>query len=488
MAKKSPPTEQDNLLRFILNNPINTGSPGFEVPTYRDPSKDFETLQGSVDPLGGVDFEAEPDWLAKRDAEQSLYDAWGNGLIKAVGKAGTTAVEGIGALATLPFGLIKGVSSGDWSGFYDNALGDMMDGINESLADAFPNYQSRRDSTFDADFWADQFLGGAGYMAGAILGGEGIGMIGKAVGGGLKATSLLQLGKGSKIKDIVGSGSKLAQFGAKLKDPTKQLAYSLATATSEAAVEARDVKNVLYDDLFARRDAGDLALQGKTDAELMDMSKAAGNAAFAFNLPVIAASNFLTFGKALTSKYGAARKSFGNIVGDIGETAVKKQSAILSGLGRFGEGAISEGSQELAQLGISEGSKKYYLGQYSSSADHFNSLWGSVIDETVRNFGTKEGFESMFLGAILGGPTSLLVGQKQRAQEKKNTAAYSELLNNPMLQSLVSNLSRRGDNITQVANASAQQDGAIADGDKFGFKNTILVVSITVKVPDGTFD
>jgi hypothetical protein len=472
---KQPKEDPNPLLSYILNTPIKYGIEGtrMDIPTYRDPSDDFDTYEGArVDPLGGVNFEAEPDWLAKRDAEQSLYDAWGNGLIKAVGKAGTTAVEGIGALATLPFGLIKGVSSGDWSGFYDNALGDMMDGINESLADAFPNYQSRRDSTFDADFWADQFLGGAGYMAGAILGGEGIGMIGKAVGGGLKATSLLQLGKGSKIKDIVGSGSKLAQFGAKLKDPTKQLAYSLATATSEAAVEARDVKNVLYDDLFARRDAGDLALQGKTDAELMDMSKAAGNAAFAFNLPVIAASNFLTFGKALTSKYGAARKTFGNVVGDIGETAVKKQSAILSGLGRFGEGAISEGSQELAQLGISEGSKKYYLGQYSSSADHFNSLWGSVIDETVRNFGTKEGFESMFLGAILGGPTSLLVGQKQRAQEKKNTAAYSELLNNPMLQSLVSNLSRRGDNITQVANASAQQDGAIATGDKFGFKNS----------------
>jgi hypothetical protein len=472
---KQPKEDPNPLLSYILNTPIKYGIEGtrMDIPTYRDPSDDFDTYEGArVDPLGGVNFEAEPDWLAKRDAEQSLYDAWGNGLIKAVGKAGTTAIEGVGALATLPFGLIKGVSSGDWSGFYDNALGDMMDGINESLADAFPNYQSRRDSTFDADFWADQFLGGAGYMAGAILGGEGIGLIGKAVGGGLKATSLLQLGKGTKIKDIVGSGSKLAQFGAKLKDPTKQLAYSLATATSEAAVEARDVKNVLYDDLFARRDAGDLALQGKTDAELMDMSKAAGNAAFAFNLPVIAASNFLTFGKALTSKYGAARKSFGNVVGDIGETAVKKQSAILSGLGRFGEGAISEGSQELAQLGISEGSKKYYLGQYSSSADHFNSLWGSVIDETVRNFGTKEGFESMFLGAILGGPTSLLVGQKQRAQEKKNTAAYSELLNNPMLQSLVSNLSRRGDNITQVANASAQQDGAIVAGDKFGFKNS----------------
>jgi hypothetical protein len=472
---KQPKEDPNPLLSYILNTPIKFGIEGnrMDIPTYRDPSDDFDTYEGArVDPLGGVNFEAEPDWLAKRDAEQSLWDAWGNGLIKAVGKAGTTAVEGVGALATLPFGLVKGVSSGDWSGFYDNALGDMMDGINESLADAFPNYQSRRDSTFDADFWADQFLGGAGYMAGAILGGEGIGLIGKAVGGGLKATSLLQLGKGTKIKDIVGSGSKLAQFGAKLKDPTQQLAYSLATATSEAAVEARDVKNVLYNDLFARRDSGDAALQGKTDAELMDMSRAAGNAAFAFNLPVIAASNFLTFGKALTSKYGAARKTFGNVVGDIGETAVKKQSAILSGLGRFGEGAISEGGQELAQLGISEGSKKYYLGQYSSSAQHFNSLWGSVIDETVRNFGTKEGFESMFLGAILGGPTSALVGQKQRAQEKKNTAAYSELLNNPMLQSLVSNLSRRGDNITQVANASAQQDGAIVAGDKFGFKNS----------------
>ena len=472
---KQPKEDPNPLLSYILNTPINYGVEGarMDIPTYRDPSDDFDTFEGGqVDPLGRVNFESEPDWLAKRDAEQSLYDAWGNGLIKAVGKAGTTAIEGVGALATLPFGLIKGVSSGDWSGFYDNALGDMMDGINESLADAFPNYSSRRDSTFDADFWADQFLGGAGYMAGAILGGEGIGLIGKAIGGGLKATSLLQLGKGTKIKDLVGSGSKLAQFGAKLKDPTKQLAYSLATATSEAAVEARDVKNVLYDDLFARRDSGDPALQGKTDAELMDMSRAAGNAAFAFNLPVIAASNFLTFGKALTSKYGAARKTFGNVVGDIGETAVKKQSAILSGLGRFGEGAISEGSQELAQLGISEGSKKYYLGQYSSSAQHFNSLWGSVVDETINNFGTKEGFESMFLGAILGGPTSLITGRKGREQEKKNTAAYSELLNNPMLQSLVSNLSRRGDNITQVANASAQQDGAIATGDKFGFKNS----------------
>lgn len=469
MAKKSPPSEQDELLNF-LSTPIGVGSPVFEVPTYRDPSKDFETLQGSVDPLGGVDFEAEPDWLAMRDAEQSKWDKWGNGAVKALGKLGTTAIEGVGALATIPYGIIKGASSGDWSGFYDNALGDMMDGINDSLAEAFPNYSSRRDRTFDADFWADQFLGGAGYMAGAILGGEGIGLIGKAAGGAFKLSELTQIGKGAKIKDLVGSSSKIAQLGAKLKDPTKQLAYSVATATSEAAVEARDTKDVLYQDLINRRDSGDPALQDKTDAELYDMSKAAGNAAFAFNLPIIAGTQMLTFGKALIPGYKAAKKTY-NLLGDIGTTAVKKESSILTGLKEFGKGAISEGGQELAQLGISEGTKKFYLGQYSNSAQEYDNLLFSVVGETINNFGTKEGLESMFLGAILGGPTSVITGLKGKAQDKLKAESYAKLLNDPAISNFISSLGRRVNNAAQTANASVQQDEALAKNDKFGFKN-----------------
>lgn len=471
---KQPKEEPNPILQHLFNTPIKYGleNPGFDIPTYRDVSDDFDTFEGSrVDPLGGVNFEVEDDWLAKRDAEQSRWDKWANGSVKALGKLATSAIEGVGSIATIPYGLVKGVSTGDWSGFYDNALGNGLDAFNDALTEALPNYSSRRDTTFDADFWADQFLGGAGYMGGALLGGKGLGLIGKGFKAGAIASGMNAANRGAKVASLANTSSKLAQYANRIKNPAQQLAYSTAMAASEAAIEARDTKDTLYQDLLYKRDSGDPALQGKTDVELMDMSKAAGNAAFAFNLPIIAGTQMFTFGKAALTNYNTARKTF-DLVGDIGKVAVKNENKIIGGLKRFGEGAISEGSQELGQLGISEGAQKFYLGQYSSSAEYQDSLIRSVFDETVRNFGTKEGFESMFLGAILGGPTSVFTGSDERKLDKERATKYADLLNTPEMQSIVSVLNRRKDNANQTANASAQQDAAVATGDKFTFKNS----------------
>ena len=68
---KQPKEDPNPLLSYILNTPINYGVEGarMDIPTYRDPSDDFDTFEGGqVDPLGRVNFESEPDWLAKRDA------------------------------------------------------------------------------------------------------------------------------------------------------------------------------------------------------------------------------------------------------------------------------------------------------------------------------------------------------------------------------------------------------------------------------------
>jgi DNA-binding transcriptional regulator YbjK len=392
---------------------------------------------------------------------QSKADKWANGTIRALGTAIGSASEIIAA----PLDLTIGVINGDMA---SGPVGELFSDLNESLAEAAPIYYTKAqqemgflESLGTTNFWADKALNGAGYLAGAYFGGRGLGMLFKTLGKGAKAASTLnKVGLGTEATALGQQGSKLAKFA----NPAKQLAMAGFMAHGEAAVEARDVRDTMFDDLVAKRNAGDPFLAGKSDEELMDISVATGNTTYAFNLPIIAGSDVALFGKALFPDLRQTRKVL-NTAGKLGEATAVEGSKLL-GIGvDFGKGFLTEGGQELAQLGVSEGTKKFYLGQYSNSAREYSNLVSSIVGETINNLGTKEGLESIFLGGILGGPTSVFTSE--RGDNKKAADAYATFENS----TVVPRLKRLFDNSAQTADASAMQDQYAAKNDKFGFKN-----------------
>ncbi len=423
---------------------------GPELDLYKTASEKY----GEFNPL-----EISPEDILGKN--QGTWDKLANGTVRALG----TAIGSASEIISAPLDLAIGAINGDMA---SGPVGELFSDLNESLAEAAPIYYTKAqqemgflESLGTTNFWADKALNGAGYLAGAYFGGKGLGMLFKTLGKGAKAASTLnKAGLGTEATALGQQGSKLAKFA----NPAKQLAMAGFMAHGEAAVEARDVRDTMFDDLVAKRDAGDISLQGKSDEELMDIAIATGNTTYAFNLPIIAGSDVALFGKALFPDLRQTRRVL-NVAGKVGEAVAKKGSKLL-GVGEdFLEGFLTEGGQELTQLGISEGTKKFYLGQYSNSAKEYRYLVSSIVGETINNLGTKEGLESIFLGGILGGPTSIFTSE--RGDNKKAADAYATFENSIV----VPRLKRLFDNSAQTADASAMQDQYAAKNDKFGFKN-----------------
>lgn len=437
------------LVREDIFNPAVT----IEGPEY-DLYKTASSKYGEFNPL-----EIAPSELLGYN--QSRADKWANGTVRALG----TAIGSASEIISAPLDLTIGAITGDMA---NGPVGELFSDLNESLAEAAPIYYTKAqqemgflESLGTANFWADKALNGAGYLAGAYFGGKGLGMLFKTLGKGAKAASAAaKVGLGTEAVALGEQGSKLAKFA----NPAKQLAMAGFMAHGEAAVEARDVRDTMFGDLVAKRNAGDAALQGKSDDELMDIAEAAGNTTYAWNLPIIAGSDVALFGKALFPNLRQTRKVL-DVAGDLGVATAKEGSKLLGIAKDFGKGFLTEGGQELSQLGISEGTKKFYLGQYSNSAREYSNLVSSIVGETINNLGSKEGLESIFLGGILGGPTSVFTSE--RGDNKKAADAYSTFENS----TVAPRLNRLFDNSAQTADASAMQDQYAAKNDKFGFKN-----------------
>lgn len=400
-------------------------------------------LRGSATPWGESMFDEPTATEAQfqelgdiRANNQPWYAQIGAGLAKGAILAGTTFLDGTVGLI---FGAGTAIGEGRWSGLWDNDFSKAMQSVNEWSEQALPNYYTRAEqeqpwyeNIFTANFLGDKFIKNLGFTVGAFYSGG-------VTAAGLKVTKLPQLigaiAKSSKAPAIVNTavGATISAVNegriealnnskdwfelhkAQLDDSLRERLNAIqaeyeANAGKElvrSGVEGNqfvDLAYVKYQDAIAReREAYNVAL-GKLNEDRLKM----GNADLLMNIPILTASNIIQFGKLYANGFKTARKAT-NIVGKAGEYAAG--TTRLGAATAITKGALSEGTEEMAQGAASRIAGNYYSTDvnnfYKSKTDpeaaqetlSWTKSFAEGINETVNDGSVWEEF---FIGSLTG--------------------------------------------------------------------------------------
>lgn len=351
-----------------------------------------------------------------RANNQPWYAQIGAGLAKGAILAGTTFLDGTIGLV---LGTGTAISEGRWSGLWDNDFSKAMQAINEWSEQALPNYYTKAEqeqpwyeNIFTANFLGDKFIKNLGFTVGAFYSGG-------VTAAGLKATKLPQLigaiAKSSKAPAMVNSA-----VGATISAVNEGRIEALNNsndwfqlhkqqlddqyAQRLQAIENQYAGTEMYDQLIAAETSAYNQAIGKLNEDRLKM----GNADLLMNIPVLMASNIIQFGKLYANGFKTARKAT-NIVGKAGEYTAGTTK--LGTIGAITRGALSEGTEEMAQGAASRIAGNYYSTDvnnfYKSKTDpdaaqetlSWTKSFAEGINETV-NDGSS--WEEFFIGSLTG--------------------------------------------------------------------------------------
>jgi hypothetical protein len=401
------------------------------------------SLEGTATPWGESMFDEPTATEAQfqelgdiRANNQPWYAQIGAGLAKGAILAGTTFLDGTVGLI---FGAGTAIGEGRWSGLWDNDFSKAMQSVNEWSEQALPNYYTRAEqeqpwyeNIFTANFLGDKFIKNLGFTVGAFYSGG-------VTAAGLKVTKLPQLigaiAKSSKAPAIVNTavGATISAVNegriealnnskdwfelhkAQLDDSLRERLNAIQTEYEANAgkelvrsgVEGNQFVNpayVKYQDAIAKeREAYNAAL-GKLNEDRLKM----GNADLLMNIPILTASNIIQFGKLYANGFKTARKAT-NIVGKAGEYTAG--TTRLGAATAITKGALSEGTEEMAQGAASRIAGNYYSTDvnnfYKSKTDpeaaqetlSWTKSFAEGINETVND---GSAWEEFFIGSLTG--------------------------------------------------------------------------------------
>lgn len=446
------------------------------------------------------------NWDDQRAKNQGTGEKWLRGASKAL-------VTTVGAVTENTLGVIAGLGEMAFGSgyYYDNFIGQSIDKANDWMREAMPNYrtQAEMDMTTGqklgtANFWADTVLNGVGYSVGSIAtmfltGGTGLIMrTAGAIGKSQRAKNIYDVSKaittGTKLADKTFKASR-AQG---LLNSANMLEMGLYMSLAEASVEAREAQKSAYDALIAKEleDRGlerEFELGDETIDDILNASYAAGNADFLAQLPVLAGTNLLMFGKQVAGFKTASKinkdVAFDNatkqVVNRIGERGFFRTG--MSRLKPFAQGSLTEAFQEGWQFASKTGAINYHTDKYFNGG--FSDMSESILQGLNETFGTQEGLESMLVGAIVGGGVSGVQSaiQKPYAQRQKNAKYLTDLLNGGFLR----NASNKGMTSNMMTLALVQMEQARESGDIKAFKdaqNKLIMYNAFEALQNGGFD
>ena len=390
------------------------------------------------------------DWDEMRARNQSTGEKWLNGLSKA-------AVTTLGAVAENTLGVLFGLGELATGGaYYDNWVGKTVDKGNEWMRESMPNYMTRAEQEATtlqklgtANFWADTVANGFGYSLGsvatlALTGGTGLLTRGASLAAkGARSMGIYNTSKAianaTKVAQQTGRGASsfLNPTRAGIKNTLKVAEVGVMMSLAEASVEARETQKHTYDDLIQKviedPDNNISSINDFTENQLQEIehaSYAAGNRNFLTQLPVLAGTNLLMFGKGVAGYKGPSKWNKDVAFDNAAFKAVSQlegRSRYRNALSRMkptGAGVVTEAGQEGWQFASNIFSTDYHTNKYFNSgvADLTDSMFKGVEDL----FGTQEGLESMLVGAIVGGGTTMVRSTiKQDFKNRKNRAKYA---------------------------------------------------------------
>jgi len=426
-----------------------------------------------------------------RARNQSRGDKWVNGIIRGVVTAGTTAVE---PFVDLLVGAPSAMFSGDASKVYDNSLSRLLDTLNESAREAMPIYKDRQyeqagflEKVTKANFWAEDFTQGIGFMTGAVLS--------TYIGAGLlNAAKIPGAAKGaySAVTNTM-RGKNAGTSAAMLKDLTANVAgkvgaetfgksvmskaIGLLAAAGESGIEARGAKDAVRAELERRNSE---MLEGETkfsEEEIDRISSQAGNVSFLVNMALVGGSNIIQFDNIVKGFLGVNAAAKGGTT-MVGKGLLARAAAATGKTGKalaYGKAALmnpltetfQEGGQFVTEKYLEDMMGRLYDPTAVNSVNDYMDGLGRALEKT---FGSTEGQTSMFLGALLGaiglpGMGGGIYGDVKEANKRfAAEQVAADAINKTHLGKKFAGLHRTA---TYSANYARRQEEALASGDPF---------------------
>lgn len=407
------------------------------------------------------------DNMERLAQQQTTGEKWSNGVLKALSKTGNAVV---GGTAGLVYGLGAALTEGSFSAIYDNDFSNKLNDWDTTLNYQLPNYYTKQEQEKGlggqlgtANFWADKFLGGLSFTAGAIIseaiwaaatGGTSLAARGAMLGtkaarwgaeaigetavlsGMSKYTSMLKnLGTSAyKVGEVSKALPNLLGKTGEVLSVTGQLARS---AGYEASVEALQFKKEAeenfynnFADLNGREPNADDIAKFNTELE------GTANGVFGTNMAILMPSNLITLGHVLDIKnpiktgltefidkkafgYGLAKTAEGAFTRLAPTTTQKVTRGIFNYAVKPGvtEGIFEEGLQGVTTKVGNRWMENTY--DPKNTAQTFDSI-DAISKSMAEQYGTKEGIVEVGLGVLIGmfgGAANVKGEQSQKEKE-----------------------------------------------------------------------
>ena len=474
----------------VIDKPeINTGQLKLTKPEDLNLSNNSYIFGQGITSLENPDdfkfqTRTESDSRERQANNQSIADKWANGIVKAVGIAGTSALE---STAGVVYGLFDAAANTDVSKMYHNDFTESLSDFNNWLSKNMPNYYTKKEADYNllqkmgtANFWSDSALNGVGFMAGAIATGWGLG----------KLASIAKLAQAGIVVDAekLASLGGLTESGTGATEAASKYLYDLAKpiriankvdfvknavlmSSGESMQEADGIYKGAKDNLLKdfntkyNRDPNELEMQ-----DIESNSKAAGNFGFAANLAITGTVNALFFSKLLSKGFGANKLAVNEVkLGADGLYTSVAESTKKGMAKEIGKGIIEEGGQESAQFLIQNTLTDYYSQAYKDRKDQHDFL-GSLQFGLEQTLGTEAGLENFFLGALLGGPGAALQTKGAITEQNTRSAKLAATMNTPEFKKTLNSF----DNFVRSTNYETRKNQALTSDSpesKFNYLN-----------------
>lgn len=446
------------------------------------------------------------EWISKYDTykrgrdndefagqNQSTGDKWANGITKASAKALNAVV---GGTVGLVYGAGAAISGGEFSKLYDNDFSNWMNDLDAKLNYQLPNYYTKQEENKGVfgqlathNFWADKFLGGLSFTAGAIVsegiwawatGGtslatslargiskaRGLGAVGKwsikelgeaGVTAGLAKNKSLyasyELGKDVTTVSLTAVRESVNTFG-KVGEVGSLVGRTMRSAGYEASVEALQYKKEAEENFyrnFASQNGREPSAEEVSQFEVDNNS--AANAVFGANMAIVGTSNLILLGNVLNIKNPVNlgfndflnKKAFGYGVDKATNTVLKGSKLQVVNRNVFNylvkpsatEGLYEEGLQGVTNKTANKWIEHTY--DTKNSAETFSAMesFGQSLNE---QYGTEEGWKDNMLGMLIGiagGSINVRAEEKQRLNEYDSQAKSARTNTAESLQAMV---------------------------------------------------
>jgi len=386
------------------------------------------------------------DYEEMHAQQQGSGEKWMNATTKMVGTAATTFVSGTLGLV---WGAGDALINQRLASVVDNEVTRKMDDISMGMNDTLPNYYTQKetnaewwspDNVMTANFWSDKVLKNLGFSLGALAGGVAWGNLFRSIG---MTNKLVRWGKGNDLATMVEkrmatapAAGKFPAFQSALNESwslaklplaavaknSDRILISIMATSGEATIEGLQAMHQLEGTLLRDFQFKYGRMPSKEEEDIMHKTvETAGLYVYGMNGLILTATNYIQLGKILGSSRMADKALINNVrknANEVWEAAFPKTlpGKVLGFTKHMGRlmfapvEAVEEGLQHAATTGVED----FFARGYANKTDAQELL--VEVDNTMQNvysnayfhglnktFTTKEGGESMLIGALSGG-------------------------------------------------------------------------------------